>query len=371
MQFRCDIDNLFLKLLLLLVVSIYISDTNGQSAKYSNEFLSVGVGARSLGMSGAVVATVSDVTAGYWNPAGMANLEYDYDIGIMHAEYFAGIAKYDYLSGAFRLDTSSSLGLSVIRFGVDDIPNTTDLIDKDGNIDYDRISYFSAADYALLITYARSNFLERFDIGGNVKIIYRNIGKFASAWGFGIDAAIHYKKNKWDIGLVAKDITTTFNAWSFNEEELLVEIEDSVFNFAPEGSLELTMPRAILGLSRSVHLIEKLDLLAEINAVFTFDGKRNTLITGDPVSIDPVAGIELNYNGLIFLRVGIGNFQRITDFENTSMTFQPNFGIGIHYKGLSIDYALTDIGDQSVAIYSNIFSLKYAFDTKEKVKDYY
>jgi len=64
--------------------------------KFSNEFLSIGVGARSFGMSHAVSATTVDVTAGYWNPAGLTGLERDADFGLMHAEYFAGIAKYDY-----------------------------------------------------------------------------------------------------------------------------------------------------------------------------------------------------------------------------------------------------------------------------------
>ena len=39
--------------------------------KYSNEFLSIGVGAKNFSMGNAVVASVNDVTAGYWNPAGL------------------------------------------------------------------------------------------------------------------------------------------------------------------------------------------------------------------------------------------------------------------------------------------------------------
>jgi len=90
------------------------------------------------------------------------------------------------------------------------------------------------------------------------------------------------------------------------------------------------------------------------------------LIEGDPVSIDPHAGIEIHYNNLAFIRFGVGNFQRIKDFTGTNMTFQPNFGIGIQFKGISIDYALTDIGDQSIALYSNVFSLRYSFDRKSE-----
>ena len=223
---------------ILIPVLLCIANlTYSQTAKYSNEFLSIGVGARSLSMSNAIVANVNDVTSGYWNPAGLTMLQNDFDAGLMHAEYFAGIAKYDYLAGAMALDTNSYLGVTVIRFGVDDIPNTTDLIDGDGNIDYDRISRFSAADYAFLLSYARKTKIPDLSYGANVKIIYRSIGKFAHSWGFGLDLGLQYKLNDWRFGAMARDITSTFNAWSFNEDELIIEVQDSVFNLAPDNSL--------------------------------------------------------------------------------------------------------------------------------------
>lgn len=353
------------KILIPVLLLFFTNLTYSQTAKYSNEFLSIGVGARALGMSNATVANVNDVTSGYWNPAGLTMLQNDFDAGLMHTEYFAGIAKYDYLAGAMALDTNSYLGVTVIRFGVDDIPNTTDLIDGDGNIDYDRISRFSAADYALLLSYARKTKIPDLSYGANVKIIYRSIGKFAHSWGFGLDLGLQYKLNDWRFGAMARDITSTFNAWSFNEDELIIEVQDSVFNFAPDNSLEITLPRLLLGVSREFPIYNKFKGLVEMDLDFTFDGQRHVLIESDPISIDPCLGIEINYNQLAFIRFGVGNFQRIEEFENKeSMTFQPNFGIGIQFKGVSIDYALTDIGDQSLALYSNVFTLRYSFDRK-------
>lgn len=351
--------------ILLSILLLTINFGFAQTRKYSNEFLSIGVGARSLGLANSTVANVNDVTSGYWNPAGLTALETEFDAGLMHAEYFAGIAKYDYLAGAMQLDTNSYLGATVIRFGVDDIPNTTDLIDGDGNIDYDRISRFSAADYAFLLSYARKSTIPNFSYGANVKIIYRNIGKFAHSWGFGLDFGAQYKLRKWKFGMLARDITSTFNAWTFNEDELIIDVQDSVFNFAPDNSLEITLPRLLLGVSRIFPIYDKFSGLAELDFDFTFDGQRHVLIEGDPVSIDPRLGIEINYNRLAFVRFGVGNFQRVVEFEDKeSMTFQPNFGIGIQFKGVSIDYALTDIGDQSLALYSNVFSIRYSFDRK-------
>ena len=123
--------------------------------KYSNEFLAIGIGADALGMANSVVAQTGNVTSGYWNPAGLTQVNKWLEVGLMHSEYFAGIAKYDYLGLSHAIDKKSTVGFSAIRFAVDDIPNTTQLIDQQGNVDYTKITTFTAADYAFLFSYAR------------------------------------------------------------------------------------------------------------------------------------------------------------------------------------------------------------------------
>ena len=140
-----------------------------RAPKYSNEFLNIGVGARALGMSGSVISSTNDITSGYWNPTGLLDLK-ELQIGLMHSEYFAGIAKYDFGAIGKAIDSSSAIAVSFVRFGVDDIPNTTELIDAQGNIDYDRITTFSAVDYAFILSYARK-ISKDFDVGGNAKIV--------------------------------------------------------------------------------------------------------------------------------------------------------------------------------------------------------
>ncbi len=89
------------RLHLTLLFSLFFFTASAQFRKYSNEFLNIGAGARGLAMGSAQVASVDDGTAGYWNPAGLVGVKDIPQINLMHAEYFAGIGKYDYASVAF------------------------------------------------------------------------------------------------------------------------------------------------------------------------------------------------------------------------------------------------------------------------------
>ena len=331
---------------------------NSQSVrKYSNEFMNIGVDAASFGMANATTASSANVNSGYWNPAGLLAIE-DNQLSIMHASYFANIANYDYGAFAMPLDDRSAVAISLIRFGVDDILNTTQLIDDQGNIDYSRISLFSTADYGITFSYARALPLDGLNIGVNAKVIRRIIGDFASSWGFGLDLGIQFNKNDWKFGAMVRDITTTFNAWAIDEEKFS-EIQGAVNGQNQElpDTMEITIPKLNLGVSRKFIFHYDYVLLTEIDLNFRFT-QTNDLVSNSFASFTPAVGLEFGYIDLVFVRAGVGNFQTITQLDgNNSLGFQPNIGIGFKYKGIQIDYALTDLGDQSAALYSNIFSI--------------
>ncbi len=330
--------------------------------KYSNEFLSIGVDAASFGMGKAVVASSKDVNSIYWNPAGLLALEGN-QASLMHAEYFAGIAKYDYAGYAFSLDNESALGISLIRFAVDDILNTTELIDSQGNIDYNRIQLFSASDYALNIAYARKLKFNDLKFGVNSKIVRRIIGDFATSWGVGFDLGLQYEHNQWKYGLMLRDITTTFNAWSIDQAGF-EKIRDAIpgQNQEMPETVEITLPKAQIGVARKFELNRDLNLLTEIDLNLRFT-RTNDIIATNFVSIEPAFGFQLDFLELVFLRGGINNLQKERNFnEASNITFQPNFGIGFKYQGIQLDYALTNIASIGNALYSNVFSLKIDFE---------
>ena len=348
-----------LKEKLFLILLLISASVGAQTArKYSNEFLNIGVDAAAFGMSNAVVGSSADVNYGYWNPAGLIALE-DSEIALMHAAYFANMANYDYAAFAMPLDDRSAVGLSVIRFGVDDILNTTKLLDENGEPNYANISKFSAADYGITFSYARRLPVEGFNYGVNAKVIHRIIGEFASSWGFGFDAGIQFRSDKWMFGAMARDITTTFNTWNIDKEKLAdIQAAGDGENDELPATTELTLPKLQFGVARKFVYRHDFSLLAEIDLNFRF-AQTHDVVSTSFMSMTPSVGLEFSYIDLVYVRGGVGNFQNIKQLDGSdSVGFQPNIGIGFRYKGIQVDYALTDIGDQSAALYSNIFSLK-------------
>ncbi len=334
--------------------------------KYSNEFLAIGVGARGMAMSNSQVAHVADGTAAYWNPAGLPGINDKYEVSLMHAAYFGGVANYDFAGFAMPIDSSNHIGFSIIRFGVDDIPDTRFLYDANGALNYDNIRFFSASDYAFLFSFARkSSWLGGIQAGANFKIIHRNVGEFANAWGFGLDLGLQ-KHFKWiDLGLMLRDLTGTFNAWTHNPS-MVEDVYTLTGNVIPVSTLEVTLPRAVLGVSHPVHFGEKLGLLATMDLEMTFDGKRNTVLKSSLLSISPAAAMEVDYSHIAFLRLGAGKFQTVKDFNKTSRTsWQPTFGLGVKIKSFRLDYAMTDVTNSAEGIYSHVFSLALGLNDKK------
>ncbi len=338
-----------------------------QFRKYSNEFLNIGAGARGLAMGGAQVASASDATAGYWNPAGLTGVKDNPNVGIMHADYFAGIAKYDYVSAAIPVqDNKRTLGFSVLRFAVDDIPNTLFLVEPDGSINYNNIQTFSSADYALILSFAqriKETENKSISFGVNAKVIYRKVGHFATSWGFGLDAGLQMHGEKWHLGLVARDLTTTFNAWSFKFTEKEKEVLYLTKNDIPVKSTELTAPRIVIGGGYDFRIGNSVNLMAEAGFDVTFDGKRNTVLSSNPVSVDPHIGLEARIKDVFFVRGGVTNFQQaLSDGDTLNQKkvwiYQPSVGAGFKIKNVMLDYAFTNLANQTNPLYTHIFSLR-------------
>jgi hypothetical protein len=283
-------------------------------AKYAGEFMAIGVGGRALGLGGAYTALANDVTAGYWNPAGLSKLNYP-QITLMHDERFGGLVNYDYGAVALPMGALASLAVSAIRLGVDGIPNTgdawTDLnndgIPQSNEIDYNRISSFNAADWALYVSYAKRA-SDRFSYGANLKFVRRENGTI-SATGVGFDVAARFSlTDRFVLGANFQDITTTYLAWS-------------------SGTTELITPTLKLG---SAYFIDALGgrFAPAFDVDVRFENRQSASnVHLGAVSLDFHSGLEFDFQQLVALRVGYSDIGSL------------NLGTGIHLPKFDIDYS--------------------------------
>ncbi|MCC6753280.1 MAG: PorV/PorQ family protein [Saprospiraceae bacterium] len=351
-----------LEFLGLLVLCLGAFSVAAQAPKFSNDFLNIGVGARSMGMAGAVSSNVISVQAAYWNPACMPYNPSKFQVSAQHAEWFSGIGSYDYIAFGKRFDEEQrSFGsISLIRMAIDKIPNTLRLIGPDGSIDYSRIEEFSVSDYAVLVSYARKFNDDRFSLGASAKIIHRSFGSFANAWGFGLDAAFRFRSGPLSIGLMGRDITTTYNAYRFSFSEEEKSVLQQTNNSIPVSSVEYVLPRILAGFSYWFALSEKVRLLTSADIEFSTQGTASSLWATRSFNADPRLGVEIVFVQKVFIRCGAGNFQQILVdgvSEKRELSFYPTAGVGLKLGKLTLDYALTNIGNVGVGLYSHFISM--------------
>jgi hypothetical protein len=312
-------------------------------AKYAGEFIALGVGGRALGMGGAFVALANDVTAGYWNPAGLSQLNYPQFI-LMHDEQFGSLVNYDYGAVGIPFGHNTSLGLSVIRLGVDDIPDTRNAgIDVNGNLTYDpnqfsridpgRVTYFNAADWAFYFTYSKKQ-SDEFSYGANIKIIRRELGG-SSATGIGFDVGFWYSPfENLVLGANLQDVTTTLLAWN-------------------TGRNELISPTMKIG---SAYFIEAFGgrFAPAVDFDVRFENRRyaSTAHLGR-ISFDLHGGLEYQFKNIVALRVGYSDIK------------QPTFGAGVHLPKLNIDYSFAKFDGENQLGNTHRISLIFTLEAAE------
>ncbi len=317
---------------LIFIASFPAASTHAQTVigKYGGEFMATGFGSRALALGGASVGLAGDVTAAYWNPAGLMAMNYP-EIGLMHEERFGQLVNFNYGGVAWPMGAKYTLAFSITRTGVDDIMNTKNaLIDLNGNgqidpnerLDLGKITLFNVAYWAGYLTYAFHG-SENMNLGVNLKLIREDMLD-GNAMGIGFDAGLQYKiLPKFTLGIVVQDITTTLLAWNTGRKELITP------------TVKIGGAYSIEALDGTFTPVLDIDMMGE-NRQFA-----STMHAG-PVSINPHGGVEYQFRNLFALRAGMDDMKNFT------------FGAGIHFPKLYLDYcfAHNDLQDPNSGVFN-------------------
>ncbi|MDP4235463.1 MAG: PorV/PorQ family protein [Bacteroidota bacterium] len=311
----------------ILLLFFFWENSGAQTVRaYAGEFLQLGTGARSLARGGAAIATIDDASAGYWNPAGLSQLQYPSITG-MHEARFDNTVQHDFAALAFPLGKDGGAAISVMHIGISNIKDTRSaLIDLNGDglfngddyIDYSKVTSFGNFDWGILLSYGQKKD-SLFSYGATVKVIFRKLDADNHATGFGIDLGARYHITpQLTLAAVGQDITTTLLSYT-------------------TGTKELVSPTLKIGAAYLWDIFSDMShtLMPAIDADIRFENLRSiSEVHVGPMSSDFHFGLEYQFQKLIALRAGYSDLKMVT------------IGAGVRLPRLSIDYAFQSFNAQ-------------------------
>lgn len=291
------------------------------------QFLKIGVGSRALGMGGAFVASANDVSAVYWNPAGIALID-DREASFSHIDWLMDVV-YDHAAFAMNFGDFGTIGafVGVLSMG-EMLVRTVEKPEGTGE-------YFGAGALNIGLSYAR-NLTENFAIGFNAKYIREYIWN-ESAQGFALDVGTFYRIQFLNETRLAASISNFGTKMKLSGRDLLV-----LTNTGPGGANIINTEHQVdaydlpllfrIGVAIDAIKTEQMRLTLETNAIHPND---NTEYLN--------SGFEYSWNERIFLRAGYKSlFERDSEQGLT-------WGLGLNYRlvdmvTLKFDYAYQDFG---------------------------
>lgn len=293
------------------------------------QFLKLGVGARAIALGGSAVASVTDLSAMYWNPAGLANIEGS----SFQAAYTQYIADIDYSFAGYGTRLG---GLGTIAFSFT-LMNSGDMEVRTVRRPEGTSEQFKVQSYALQMSYGR--FLtDRFSIGGSVKFIREQIWH-SSAQSVAIDVGSQFRTpyNRLKLGASISNFGANMR---MNGRDILFSTDPDPQN---QGNVEIVNSRYETD-SYPLPLVFRVGLTWEAvssdthTIIFTTDASHPN-DNSEYVNL----GAEYDFNGLVALRGGYKNLFEEDGEQGLTLGGGLNVRIDRSLK-VQIDYAYADFG---------------------------
>ena len=287
-------------LVLILTLRLTLLTLNGfcGAGVTGATFLKLGLGSRPAAMGEAFAGVADDVTAIYWNPAGLGKVG-EKQVSFIHSEWFQGIhhSNIGYCQPAF----GGTLGAAGTILWIDGIERRAgDTANPDG--------YIVSRDIAASVAYARP-MSENLNLGATLKILFQQLDD-RSATGVALDLGLLYN--------MKDDVATGISIQNIGYESAFI---------SEQSPLPLNLK---LGISK-MYPDSRLTIASDIN----YGIMDNVFIAG--------AGMELWLHPMFCVRGGYK--------YNTASTVSLGFlsgitcGAGFNVNNIEIDYAFVPYGD--------------------------
>ncbi len=336
MMVKKTLNNVWLIAMAMTLMVFWIKPLAGQKVSRAGTsaatFLKVGVGARALAMGEAYTTLSGDVTATYWNPAGLAAVQKNQFL-FTHYNYIADIY-FDYAAMAIPVSNVGTFGLFITYMGMPDIERTTI------NEPYGTGEKVSASSFNMGLSFGK--FLtDRFSIGGNFKYIQENLWH-TSAKSYAFDIGLIYRTHFKNLTL-GMAITNFGPGMQLRGRDLLVQHDIDPVHEGNNGNInadlktdEFSLPilfrvGASINIFRHVLGLENNDLILAMDAVHPNDNYEYMNF-----------GLEYGFKNMIALRTGYR--QSFLKDREGGLTY--GLGLNLRVMGirLMVDYALADFG---------------------------
>ena len=295
---------------LLLVLVLCFAPTAvdaGESGDAGALFLRIGVGARASGMGDAFSAVAKDASSVYWNPGAMAAVLGTH-LMVLHSEYLQSVRLEQ---AAVTHETEyGTLGLGFTGLFMDDMDRFPDSSNPTGIPQ----GVFSAFDISFAVGFSRY-VLPNLSAGIAAKSVYEKIDE-STAKGVAFDVGLFHVSQIEGVNFAAT-ITNIGKAIHFESDQFT--------------GTDFALPRVVkvAGSFEREYPALRGDVLATLDILFPNDG-----------DVKQHGGVEYAYMKKLFLR---GGFKGGYDSQGAT------FGIGVKYRGYSLDYAVllvsNDLGE--------------------------
>jgi len=149
-----------------LAFAISRAQETNKAGTTAAQFLKIGVGARAMGMGGAMVGIANDASAMYWNPSGLLQVP-SLAVFATHSRWFADI-KHEYFGLVLPVAANHRIGISATVLTMGDMEITTE------EQPHGTGNFFSASDVAVGVSYA-IRLVDFFSFGTTIKYINQSI----------------------------------------------------------------------------------------------------------------------------------------------------------------------------------------------------